>query len=412
LVQDSLKRHVLNLKPISMRQLKNHFLLALITGSVLFIASCRKGSTSSDSTVQPDNCVTGRSVSRNGEIIEGQYIVSLKSVGNTRTESAQQVEEVGTTVLQKHFIKPSAIGKTFAGGGHGGFVAKMSADEAERLKTDESVSIVEPDRVIALNTCFTVAEPRLVTWSAKRIGYGDGTGKTAWIIDSGIDFDHPDLNVDATRSRSFINGVSSARDENGHGTHVAGIIGAKNNSIGILGIASGANLVSLRVLNAQGEGTLSSIIQALAYVNANAKAGDVVNMSLGEDVISETLDQQVQNTASKGIFITIAAGNDSKPARDYSPGRANGTNIYTVSAIDSLDNFASFSNYGNDVVDVAAPGVRVLSTYLDGKYAIMSGTSMAAPHVAGLLLLRGRNITTSGTANNDPDGTPDPIAHY
>lgn len=395
-----------------MRQLKNHFLLAIVTGSLLFFASCRKDSSSSNTTVQPDNCVTGRSVSRNGQIIEGQYIVTLKSSGTERVMSDQQVEEVSTDVLQKHAIKRSVIAKSFAGGGHGGFVAKISVEEAERLKTDESVSIVEPDRIIALGSCFTVVEPRLVTWSAKRIGYGDGTGKTAWIIDSGIDFDHPDLNVDATRSRSFVAGISSARDENGHGTHVAGIIGAKNNSIGILGIASGANLVSLRVLNAEGEGTLSSIIQALAYVNANAKAGDVVNMSLGEDVISETLDQQVQNTASKGIFVTIAAGNDSKPAHDYSPGRANGINIYTVTAIDSLDNFASFSNYGNDVVDVAAPGVHVLSTYLDGKYAIMSGTSMAAPHIAGLLLLRGRNFTASGTAKNDPDGTPDIIGHY
>ena len=177
-------------------------------------------------------------------------------------------------------------------------------------------------------------------------------------------------------------------------------------------MASGANLVSLRVLDATGDGVLSSIIQALAYVNANGKAGDVVNMSLGEDVTSQTLDQQVQFTASKGIFIAIAAGNDSKPAINYSPGRANGPNIYTVSAIDSLDNFASFSNYGNDAVDIAAPGVAVTSTFKNGGYATMSGTSMATPHVAGLLLLKGNNINHSGTAKNDPYGTPDPIAHY
>jgi len=108
----------------------------------------------------------------------------------------------------------------------------------------------------------------------------------------------------------------------------------------------------------------------------------------------------------------MAAGNDKEPARNFSPGRANGANIFTVSAIDSLDNFAGFSNYGNDVVDYAAPGVRILSTYIGGKYAYMSGTSMAAPHMAGLLLLKGRNIVTSGAAKNDPDGTADPIAHY
>jgi len=255
-------------------------------------------------------------------------------------------------------------------------------------------------------------EPSLVTWNINRVGYGDGIGKTAWIIDTGIDFDHPDLTVDATRSRSFITGQTSADDENGHGTHVAGIIGAKNNSFGVLGVASGANLVSLRVLNAEGVGTLSSIIQALAYVSTNGKAGDVVNMSLGEVANSPTLIDQVRNTASKGIYIAIAAGNDAEPANKYSPGNANGTNIYTVSAVDSLDQFAPFSNYGNDVVDYAAPGVHVQSTFSNGRYAILSGTSMAAPHMAGLLLLKGSNISTSGFAKNDPDNQPDPIAHY
>ena len=147
-------------------------------------------------------------------------------------------------------------------------------------------------------------------------------------------------------------------------------------------------------------------------MGTNGKAGDVVNLSLGEVVSSPILIQQVQTVAAKGIYIAIAAGNDGEPANKYSPANANGTNIYTVSAVDSTDKFASFSNYGNDVVDYAAPGVRVLSTFSQGRYAWLSGTSMAAPHVAGLLLLRGNNITTSGYAINDPDGVADPIAHY
>ena len=224
--------------------------------------------------------------------------------------------------------------------------------------------------------------------------------------------DHPDLTVDAAKSRSFISGETSPDDGNGHGTHVAGVIAGKNNTFGVLGVASGATLISLRVLNNEGEGTLSSIIQVLAYINTNATAGDVVNMSLGEEISSPTLIQQVQYTASRGIYLALAAGNEHTTANKYSPGNANGLNIYTISAIDSLDNFASFSNYGNDVVDYAAPGVRILSTYSEGRYAYMSGTSMATPHVAGLLLLKGRGITVSGTAKNDPDGVPDPIAHY
>jgi subtilisin len=394
-----------------MRQLKTILLFTAITAVLLFV-SCKKEKTSSAPQPAPiDGCVVGRGVN-DGAAIPGKYIIAFKSSSvNARTMSSQRLAEISLQTLENNSIKASALQQSF-GGEPGGFIARLSEAEAAKLKTDESISIVEPDRIVALGSCFTVVEPTLITWSVKKVGYGDGTGKTAWIIDTGIDFDHPDLNVDATRSKSFITGNTSARDENGHGTHVAGIIGAKNNSIGILGVASGANLVSLRVLDANGDGIMSSIVQALAYINTNAAAGDVVNISLGEDVISQTLDLQVQNTAARGIFIAMAAGNDSKPAHDYSPGRTNGVNIYTVSAIDSLNNFASFSNYGNDVVDVAAPGVSITSTYLNNRYAIMSGTSMATPHVAGLLLLRGKNITFSGVANNDPDGTPDPIAHY
>lgn len=171
-------------------------------------------------------------------------------------------------------------------------------------------------------------------------------------------------------------------------------------------------MVSMRVMGADGKGALSSIIQALAFINTNAAAGDVVNMSLGLEAISPTLNEQVQSTAARGIYIAIAAGNDGQLANKYSPGSTNGANIYTVSATDSLNRFASFSNYGNDVVDYAAPGVGILSTYKDGQYARMSGTSMAAPHVAGLLLVKGNNLSSAGLATNDPDGAPDAIVHY
>ncbi len=383
--------------------------LILASGGLL-LAACRKEKNDS-SDGDTDTCAESNAAI-SGEVIEGRYIVAYKpSSVNARAISTEQLEEISTAVLSRHRIRPAALQKSFRGE-PGGFIAALNKDEVQQLQNDPSVLAVEPDRVIALATCFTVAEPRLITWNINRVGYGNGIGKKAWIIDTGIDFDHPDLTVDASRSRSFISGQTSANDQNGHGTHVAGIIGGKNNTFGVLGVASGASLISLRVLDKDGEGTLSSIIQALAYAGENAAAGDVVNMSLGEDITSLTLNQQVQNIAARGIYIAIAAGNDSKPARLYSPANANGQNIFTVSAIDSLDNFASFSNYGNDVVDYAAPGVRILSTYNNGRYAYLSGTSMAAPHVAGLLLLKGRNMTTSGTARNDPDGVADPIAHY
>jgi subtilisin len=383
---------------------------AIIFSFALFIFSACKKETRS-ATSNPDDCLN-QSSSRNGEIVEGRYIIAYNSsyVGEQLASAAGR-SSLTTDVLQRNNISATAMQATF-GGEPGGFVATLSAEEAARIKTDPSVLAIEPDRVVALSTCFKVVEPRLITWNINRVGYGNGIGKTVWIIDTGIDFDHPDLTVDVSRSKSFLPGATSADDENGHGTHVAGIIAAKNNTIGVLGVASGASVVSLRVLDKDGSGLSSYIMQALSYVNSNAKAGDVVNMSLGEDQASDILDQNIKNIAAKGIYFAIAAGNDGEAASQFSPARANGTNIYTVSAIDSLDNFASFSNFGNDVVDYAAPGVRIVSTFTNGRYAFMSGTSMAAPHMAGLLLLRGRNISTSGVARNDPDGTPDPIAHY
>lgn len=371
----------------------------------MFFTGCKK---EAEKTSQ-DHCINSGNVSSNGQIIEGQYIVLYKNSIDAPSASASRVSQMNRDVLQENQISSSAIKASFTGDA-GGFVAELTPAQATDLRNDPAIDRVEPDRIIALSNCFTVVAPTLVTWNVNKVGYGDGTGKTAWVIDSGIDFEHPDLNVDKTRSKSFITNVTSADDDNGHGTHVAGIIGAKNNTFGILGVASGANLVSLKVLDKDGKGTLSSIIQALSYVTANAKAGDVVNMSLGEDQVSDILDQQVQATAALGILVAIAAGNEGKAANLYSPGRANAPNIFTVSATDSLDNFASFSNYGNDVVDFAAPGVRILSTFNEGRYARMSGTSMAAPHLAGLLLLNGRNVNYSGTALNDPDGTPDKIA--
>ena len=383
------------------------FLLA----SIFFIVSCKKNNESTNNSNGDDeDCVMGAS-SGNGEIVSTQYIIAFSPIINSRTTTRVSLDEVSKGVLERHTINVSALKQSFVGE-PGGFIAKISATEAETLRHDDAIAAVEPDRIISLGSCFTVVEPRLITWNINRIGYGNGIGKTAWIIDSGIDFDHPDLTVDQSRSKSFIDGQTSADDQNGHGTHVAGIIGAKNNTIGVLGVASGASLVALKVLDNDGEGNLSYIIQALAYVNTNAVAGDVVNMSVGAESGSSILDQQVKNTASRGIYFSIAAGNEGKLASLGSPARANGENIYTVTAVDSLDNFASFSNYGNDVVDYAAPGVRILSTWSNNRYAYASGTSMAAPHVAGLLLLRGRNLASSGVAKNDPDGTPDPIAHY
>lgn len=390
----------------AMHQMKNY--ISVILFAVL-VTGCSKEKQTGHSD-DPD-CISSNA-SPGSEIISGRYIVSYDpQTIQTGRLSPGGLTDLSQTILERNHVVSTRERIDF-GGETGGFIMDLSPAEADIIRRDAAVKIVEPDRVIALNTCFTVVEPRLLTWNINRVGYGDGTGKTAWIIDTGIDTDHPDLNVDVAKSKSFLSGITSVDDQNGHGTHVAGIIGAKNNTFGVLGVASGATLVSLRVLNGEGVGSLSAVVQALAHVQANGRAGDVVNLSLGEELTSPTLNQQVQNTAAKGIFVSMAAGNDGDMANKFSPGNTNGLNIYTVSAIDSLDRFAGFSNYGNDVVDFAAPGVRILSAFTNGRYAVMSGTSMAAPHVAGLLLLKGGQISRSGFALSDPDNDPDPIAHY
>lgn len=230
-----------------------------------------------------------------------------------------------------------------------------------------------------------------------------GSSKTAFVIDSGIDLTHPDLNVDVPRSRSFVGG--DAGDKNGHGTHVSGTIGAKKNGTGVVGVAAGIRLVSVRVLGANGSGSTSGVIAGIDYVKLIGQSGDVANMSLGGGY-SQALNDAVVNASAKVKF-ALAAGNESDDASKHSPASAEGANIYTVSAVDSSKKFASFSNYGNPPVDYAEPGVSILSTYKGGGYATMSGTSMASPHMAGLLLVGG--LKSCGAATSDPDGKADPF---
>lgn len=350
-----------------------------------------------DADINQQDCLTASSVN-NGEIIEGEYIAST---GDDTTIESNAVE----TLLSERKLTGKKLSDL--SGKRSMYLLKLKREEAEKLRKQKVK--IEPDRIISACGCFSVVEAKTITWNIESVGYGDGRGKTAWIIDSGVDMDHPDLNVDLDRSRSYF-ADNSIDDENGHGTHIAGIIGALNNDFGTLGVASGASIVALKVLDENGEGKLSALMNALAYVKANAKAGDVVNISISFPQVSEILEEEIQAIAAKGIYFTLAAGNEESDIDSYSPARTAGKNIYTVSAVDSLKEFARFSNYGSGI-EFAAPGVNITSTYKDGKYARLNGTSMAAPHVAGLLLINGGTINSSGFATADPDGDPDPVAH-
>ncbi|WP_266205782.1 S8 family serine peptidase [Pontibacter kalidii] len=266
----------------------------------------------------------------------------------------------------------------------------------------------EPSEPAPAYAPITPLAGETVAWNIERVGYGDGTGKTVWVIDSGVDTDHADLNVDLERSFSFIYGNPSIEDGFGHGTSVAGVIAARNNGSGMLGVASNATIIALRVFDDAGAGTVSRAISAVNHVNRNGKPGDVVNMSLGSG-ISSTLDNAVMTAAANGILFAIAAGNSAVDCSGTSPARVNAPGVYTISAIDSYNKLWSSSNFGAGV-DFAAPGVNVTATNKSGSFSSGHyGTSMAAPHVAGILALRGE-VLSQGYITGDKDSTPDPVA--
>lgn len=357
------------------------------------------------------------------QAISGQYIVTLneaasKSIKNDNSYKGRlaNVNAFVNEMIAAPHMKSTSVKQVY-GFAMTGFTATLSPEQLKSLQSDSRVASVEPDVMVKLSVAKE--ETTAMAFVAQNTPYGitrvnggvDGTGKTAWIIDSGIDLDHPDLNVDVDRSRSFVPGEPSPDDQNGHGSHVAGTVAAIDNGIGVIGVAPNAKVVALKVLGADGSGATSGIIAALDYVAAVGEPGDAANMSLGPAVpilgINSALDNATTRVGAKGIGVAIAAGNSTSIANLYSPARASGENVYTVSAMDSNDQFAYFSNFGS-VVDYCAPGVSVYSTSMQGGYATLSGTSMAAPHVCGLLLLG--DLRTDGNVFLDPDFNPDPIA--
>lgn len=295
-----------------------------------------------------------------------------------------------------------------------GFSVKIPPGQLKKLELDPAVAKVVEDKMISLGkpgSDVSAAATQTTPWGIIRVNGGvTYTGdKVAWVIDTGIDLDHPDLNVDASRGKTFVTRTSSPDDDNGHGTHCAGTIAAIDNSEGVIGVAAGATVIPVKVLDRRGSGYYSWIIGGVDYVAANADPGDVANMSLGGGY-DATLNNAVSNAADNGILFALAAGNESTNAGTRSPASTEHSNVYTISAMDINNNFASFSNYGNPPVDYCEPGVSILSTYKGGAYGTMSGTSMASPHMAGLLLLG--DLETNGHVNGDPDGNADPIGVF
>jgi len=259
----------------------------------------------------------------------------------------------------------------------------------------------------------TTSTTQTTPWGVIHVGGSvPSKGQTAWILDTGIDLTHPDLNVDTSRGYSaFSKGRNSGfNDGHGHGTHVAGTIAAIDNELNVVGVAAGATVVPVKVLDSRGSGSYSGIIAGIDHVAAEGQPGDCANLSLGGGK-NKALNDAVIAAAGEGIYFALAAGNESQDANNVSPASANGPNVYTISAIDRNNNFASFSNYANPPIDYAAPGVNILSLKKGGGTTTMSGTSMAAPHACAVLMITGVVPNSSATAEGDPDGNADPIIH-
>ena len=377
-----------------------------------FLAACNNQQQENNPTPESEVSLT-----KGQEVIPNSYVIAYNTSNNRIAFRSQDYDQRSRTVLdytqnfvKKYGVSPDRITQTYNSAIEG-FAAKLTDKEVKALKADPRIALVEPDYKMTLDyQVVSNADARqTVPYGINRVGRANGAGRVAWVIDSGVDLDHPDLNVNTSLSRSFISGAANGDDDNGHGTHVAGTIAAKNNNIGVIGVAYGATIISAKAFNSRGGGSVSITIRAIDYVTSRASRGQVANMSFGFPPTT-SLDNAVRRLADKGVLVSIAAGNSRRNVSTTSPGRLNYRNVVSVSAMDSRDRFASFSNFGSGV-DYCAPGVAVNSTWLRGGYNTISGTSMAAPHVAGLMLLRGStSLRTNGTVIGDPDGRPDPIA--
>jgi len=345
------------------------------------------------------------------QVVPGRFIVVLHDTVPSAAAVAQELAArhgLSVSHVYEHALK--------------GFAAAVPAGRLGALQRDPRVAFVEADQTVHI---FAQVIPtgvrRIFADDNPNIGIGGSddlrVDVDVAVIDTGI-ADHPDLNVvartDCSGGSPFKQSCKdgSGTDGNGHGTHVAGTIGALDNGIGVVGVAPGARLWSVKVLGNDGSGFISWIVAGIDWVTKNSDRIEVANMSLGCECSSSALDKAISNSVAAGIVYAVAAGNSAKDASTFSP--ANHPDVITVSALadfdgepggltnetvtfricteDGDDTSACFTNFGS-LIEVAAPGVLILSTWNDGGYYTISGTSMASPHVAGAaaLLVSGPN---------------------
>ncbi|MCX4661863.1 S8 family peptidase [Streptomyces uncialis] len=301
-----------------------------------------------------------------GKEIKGRYIVTLKS-GADPTGIAEK-RSIDTAYVYDKVIN--------------GFAAELTPGQLKALRGDARVLAIEEDQIVTStatqnNPSYGLDRIDQRSGRDNKYNYGStGAGVTAYVIDSGIDATHPEF---GGRARSAFDALGgNGRDCNGHGTHVAGTIGGST-----YGVAKGVQLRGVRVLNCQNSGANSAIIAGFDWVRQNAVKPAVANASLGGG-FSTALNNAATALARSGVHTTISAMNNNQDACNYSP--ASAQDALAIAASDSGDSKAGFSNYGR-CTDLYAPGVNIVSARAGGGTTTMSGTSMAAPHVAGVAAL-------------------------
>ena len=265
--------------------------------------------------------------------------------------------------------------------------------EVANLRKDPNVAFVEKDVQVKSNDSVdwgvTDIKAPLAWTSTPSI---TGQGVKIAELDTGIDITQPDLVV--TGGVSEVSYTASYNDDNGHGTHVSGIIGAKNNGVGLVGVAPDTSLYAVKVLDSTGSGYVSDIISGIDWAITNKM--DIITMSLGTKSDVAALHNAVDSAYTQGVLVVSAGGNDGAGG-DTIEYPARYSSVIAVGAVDKTNKRAYFSSTGKEL-EVSAPGVNIQSTYLNGQYATMSGTSMATPFVAGdLALLKQAHPTYSAS---------------